>query len=209
MKKAIRYIVVLFLLAVVAYNSVYFRKLDAVMAGTTSFNASKYAVLFWDKKLTPALVNAVEIGELLSLLQSDKKKAFTDHSHALGIGNIKYFLVKAQGKVKSVDENQVVVQVVSTFQKPEVNLATEYIFGNAVRDASGTIDINEFANSMDFNNVAAEINKIIREKIIPPFKAKVKTGDQIEFVGAIELNKEHLNLSKLEVIPISLKIKGE
>ncbi len=209
MKKIIKCIAVFLVIATVIYNSIYFKKLNEVKAGTTSFNASKYASAFWDKKLTPALAKSIEIGQLFTLLKTDKEKAFTDHSHALGIGNIKYFLVKGTGNVVAVEENVVTLQIKSTFQKPEVNLATEYIFGNAVRDASGTIDINEFANSMDFNNVSAEINKIIREKVIPPFKSKVKRGDTITFTGAIELNQLHLSLNNLEVIPISLTIKSE
>jgi len=207
MNKTIRFTVFLLVIAVVAYNSVYFKKLDEVKAGTASFKASKYAANFWEKKLTPALAKSVEIGQLLSLLKAEKEQAFADFSHALGIGNVKYFLIKGKGKVESVEENEVLVQIESDFQNPEIRLATEYVFGNAVRDASGTIDINEFANSMDFNNVSAEINKIIREKVIPPFKSKVKKGDTVEFTGAIELNKEHLDLNNLEVIPIDLKIK--
>lgn len=209
MKKTFRYIIFFLLVAVVAYNSVYFKKLDEVKAGTASFNASKYAAAFWEKKLMPALAKAVEIGGLFSLLEADKEKAFAAYSHALGIGNIKYFLVKGKGKVVLVDENRVVVQIDSDYEKPEISIATEYVFGNAVRDASGTIDINEFANSMDFNNVSAEINAIIRQKVLPPFKSKVKKGDLVEFSGAIELNKEHMKLEKTEVIPVRLTISDQ
>jgi len=66
------------------------------------------------------------------------------------------------------------------------------------------ININEFNNTMDFNNVSAELNKIIREKVLPAFKQKVKKGNSIEFTGAIELNKEHLDLSNIEVIPVEI-----
>jgi len=41
---------------------------------------------------------------------------------------------------------------------------------------------------------------------LPSFKSTVKKGNTIEFVGAIELNKEHLNLQKIEVVPIEIKI---
>jgi len=206
MKKTIRYVASLVLVAVVAYNSVYFKKLDEVKAGTASFDAAKYAAEFWTKKLPPHTTKAIKIGQLLTLLQTDKDKAFADYSHALGIGNVKYFLVKGSGTVQTVEENQVLVKIESEREKPEVIVATEYIFGNAVRDASGEIDIDEFTNSMDFNNVSAEINKIIREKVIPPFRSKVKSGDKIDFIGAIELNKEHLSTRSIEIIPVSLKI---
>ena len=207
MKKMVRYGVFLLIFAFLAYNSVYFKKLDEVKAGTASFNARKYAEDFWIKKLTPALEKSAEAGQLLSLLRTDKDKAFKDHAHALGIGNIKYFLVKGTGKVTEVEENQVLIRLDSARSKPEMRIATEYVFGNAVRDASGTIDINEFSNSMDFNSVSSEINKIIREKVIPPFKSKVKKGDVVEFTGAIELNQEHLKLDNIEILPVSLKIK--
>ncbi|SKC04987.1 DUF2291 domain-containing protein [Dyadobacter psychrophilus] len=207
MKKMVRYGVFLLIVAFLAYNSVYFKKLDEVKAGTASFNAAKYAKEFWAKKLTPSLSKSAETGQLLSLLRTDKDKAFKDHANALGIGNIKYFLIKGTGKVTDVEENQVLFRLESGAEKPEMRIATEYVFGNAVRDASGTIDINEFSNSMDFNNVSAEINEIIRENVIPPFKSKVKKGDVIEFTGAIELNQEHLKLDNIEIIPISLKIR--
>lgn len=207
MKKTVRYGVFLLIVAFLAYNSVYFKKLDEVKAGTASFNAEKYAKDFWTKKLAPALTKSPETGQLLMLLRTDKDKAFKDHAHALGIGNIKYFLIKGTGKVTEVEENQVRIRLESEGEKPEMRIATEYVFGNAVRDASGTIDINEFSNSMDFNNVSAEINEIIREKVIPPFKLKVKKGDVVEFTGAIELNQEHLKLDNIEIVPIILKIK--
>lgn len=59
---------------------------------------------------------------------------------------------------------------------------------------------------MDFNNVSAELNKIIREKVLPPFKQQAKKGNTVEFSGAVELNKEHLKLSDIEVIPVETKI---
>jgi predicted lipoprotein len=206
MKKTIRYAIFLVTITFLAYNSVYFKKLDEVKAGTTAFDAENYAAGFWTNKLPAATLKAVEAGQLLALINTDKEKAFKEHANALGIGNIKYFLIKGVATVTEVNENKVAIQVVSAAGNPAMRIATEYIFGNAVRDASGVIDINTFSNSMDFNNVSAEINRIIREKVVPPFRSKVKKGDRIEFTGAIELNQEHLKLDNIEVIPVNLKI---
>ena len=203
MPKPIRYLLYVAVIALLAYNSVYFKKLNEVKAGTAAFDAAGYARDFWDKKLTPGLSKAVELTALTSLLKTDREKAFNEHSHALGIGNIRYFLVKSEGVVNEVNENEVKVAV----GENEVRIATEYIFGNAVRDASGAIDINAFTNSMDFNNVSAEINKLIREKVVQPFKTKVKKGDRVAFHGAIELNRGHLQVNDIEIIPISLQIE--
>jgi predicted lipoprotein len=203
MPKPLRCLLYALVIALLAYNSVYFKKLDEVKAGTAAFDAAGYAQDFWNKKLTPGLAKATELDALTTLLKTDKEKAFNAYSHALGIGNIRYFMVKGEGVVSHVDENEVKLETGGN----AVRIATEYIFGNAVRDASGAMDINAFTNSMDFNNVSAEINKLIREKVVPPFKSKVKKGDRVAFHGAIELNREHLQLNDIEIIPVSLQIE--
>ncbi|WP_420150314.1 DUF2291 domain-containing protein [Spirosoma sp.] len=207
-KNTLNYAVLLVLIAVVAYNSVYFKKLDEVKAsaGTTggsTFNAAAYAQKFWTEKLLPATSNAADLPTLTTLLKTDKAKGFDTYSHALGIGNIRYFLVKGEGKITSVGNDDVSVTLPSG---ETVKVATEYIFGNAARDASGLIKITEFDNTMDLNNVSAELNSIIRKQVVPSFKASAKPGATVKFVGAIELNREYLHLNNLEVIPISVEV---
>jgi len=200
--KTIKYIISLIVIVVVAYNSVYFKKLDEVKASkaATEFNAAKYAQTFWSSKLMPDLNKAIDLPQLTSMLSNDATRTFDSYSHALGIGNLRYFLVKGKGTITSINEDDIAVSLDSS--KQSITVATEYIFGNAVRDATGLININEFNNTMDFNNISAELNKIIREKVLPPFKQQAKKGDRIAFTGAIELNKEHLDLSNIEVMPV-------
>jgi predicted lipoprotein len=206
MKRALKYLTVIIVLAVLAFNSVYFRKLDQVKASSTSFDAKAYARKYFDKKLLPSLANATEINQLVAFLDSNKEQAFEKYGHALGIGNIRYFLVKGEGQVLSINENDVTVLATADTNKKAIRIATEFVFGNAIRDASGKIDINEFSNTMDFNSVSAEINKIVRAEVLPQFKSNVKKGDVVQFAGAVELNKEHLNVEGIEVMPVQLKI---
>ncbi|GAB4018575.1 DUF2291 domain-containing protein [Spirosoma koreense] len=206
MPKNLKYALLLVLIAVVAYNSVYFKKLDEVNASAgastgTKFDAAAYAQTFWKTKLLPDSAKATELTTLLPLLKSDKEKAFDTYSHALGIGNIRYFLVKGEGRITAVGDNDITVLLPSG---DVVKLATEYIFGNAARDASGLIRITEFDNTMDLNNVSAELNTIIRQKVAPILKATAKPGGSVRFIGAIELNQAHLHLENLEVIPIAV-----
>ena len=208
MAKRIKAILIVLFFGVVAYNSVYFKNLDEVKASKAvkDFDAGKYAQTFWDSQLMPALSTATDLDHLISMLSNDNEKTFDTYSHALGIGNLRYFLVSGKGTVMSVEPDFVTVSLDANVK---ITLATEFIFGNAVRDASGLININEFVNTMDFNNVSAEINKIIREKVLPPFKNSVKNGDEIKFTGAIELNKEHPELNNIEVVPIQLTISTD
>ena len=210
-KNTLKYAILLILLGFVAYNSIYFRKLDEVNATSGANATSKfdrnggpaaYANTFWTTKLLPASASsAIDLSTLISSLKTDKEKAFETYSHALGIGNIRYFLVKGEGKITAIGDNDVTV---SLPEGATVNLATEYIFGNAARDASGLIKITEFDNTMDLNKVSTELNTIIRNKVVPPLKTSAKHGNMVKFVGAIELNKEHLHLENLEVIPIAV-----
>src|SRR5215471_21076164 len=204
--KATKYIIIVVVIAVVAYNSVYFKKLDEVKASkaASEFNAAQYAQTFWNTKLIPNLNKAIDITKLSTKLSTDAAKTFNNYSHALGIGNLRYFLVSGKGTITSINEDD--ISVLPDSSKQSIAIATEYVFGNAVRDATGLININEFNNTMDFNNVSAEINKIIREKVLLSFKSNAKKGNKIKFVGAIELNKEHLDLSHVEIVPIEIKI---
>jgi predicted lipoprotein len=205
-KNIIKYLVSIATILLVAYHSVYFKKLDEVKAAQAAktFDAAIYAQKFWDDKLMPGLVNAVDVSTLLPMLAAGPAQAFANYSHALGIGNIKYFLVHAEGKVAAVDAVNITVAV-TALPGQQVKIATEYIFGNAARDATGLININDFSNTMDFNNVSAGINKIIRAKVLPLLK-EAKVGDSISFTGALELNKEHLNLVQIEIIPLAINI---
>lgn len=208
MKKLLKYGIGVIVVLLLAFNSVYFKKLSDVKTSSSIFDAKAYARNYFDNKLIPSIKDAVEINQLLSLLQNNKDQTFDKYSHALGIGNIRYFLVKGEGQVISVNENDVSILAKADTNQTHLRIATEFVFGNAIRDASGKIDINEFANTMDFNNVSAEINKIVRAEVLPQFKANVKKGDTVQFAGAIELNKEHLNVEDIELMPVQLKIVG-
>jgi len=188
------------------YNSVYFRNLDEVKAERAgkAFDAVQYSRMFWDTKLLTNLDKAVEAGKLIELLSTDPANAFETYSHALGIGNIRYFFVTGKGVVESIDPNGLTIKLEANKQ---IRIATEFIFGNAVRDATGLISMNEFDNTMDFNNVTEEINKIIRSQVIPPFLKNVKKGDVVEFTGGVELNREHLHISSIEVVPVQATIQ--
>jgi predicted lipoprotein len=208
LRKAFKYTLTVAALAVIVSNSVYIKRLDEVKASSLEgqFNATSYARQFWEQQLLPNLSRAIEVNQLVALLKTNPESTFEAHSNALGIGNIRFFLVQGQGEVAAINENDVTVVVGSAAGQREVRIATEYIFGNAVRDASGLIDINAFDNTMHFNNVSAELNTIIRMEVLPPFKASVQKDQVVTFTGAIELNQEYLNLEEIEVIPIALTI---
>jgi predicted lipoprotein len=205
MNKKLKYGIWLILLIIVAYNSVYFKKLDSMKAAKSgNFDAVAYAHNYLNKMLPAAAGNAVDIDQLLAGLKSSPQKTFDTYSKALDIGSIRFFLVKGKGKITNIDDSDVYLSTAGS--QSTIKIATEYIFGNAVRDASGLIHINDFNSTTDLNNISAEANKIIRQQIVPAFKAKAKKGDDVEFFGAIELNSSHPDIDDAEIIPVSLNI---
>ena len=207
MNKIIKYVLIIAGGLFILYNSVYFKPLDKVKAEAAAkiFDPKTYSQDFWHNKLIPNLNQAVELNTLMDLLNSNPEEAFEAHSNALGIGNIRFFLVQAKAKVDTINEDHVVLVLE---KDRSANLATDYIFGNAIRDASGQIDINEFTNTMDFNNVSTEINQLVVKNVLPEFISEVQRDDIINFHGAIELNQEHLQFDQIEIIPIQISIEN-
>lgn len=208
MKKLLKYLFVLIAILFIGYHSVYFKKLSEVNAAAShgKINIAQYTKTFWNKKLLPSLNKAVSITELMALLKADPEKAFSTYGNALGIGNLKYFMVKGEGKITKLDENDITVLSNGQSENVPVKIATEYVYGNSVRDASGLIDRNEFDNTSDFNEVSAGINQIIRDEVLAGIKNKAVVGAHMEYVGAIELNSKFLNLKDIEVTPVQLTV---
>lgn len=205
--KILKYLIILVVVLFTGYNSVYFKKLSEVKAGVANgkFNAEEYTRNFWDKKLMPSVNKAIEIKELIQLLKAKPEEAFKKHAHALGIGNLQYFMVKGEGQVSSINENDVELAL-NGGQNQRVRIAIEYVYGNAVRDASGLLNMNAFDNTAEFNEVSAGINTIIRSEVLPSFKKEVAVNYNVQFVGAIELNQKFLKLEDIEVTPVQLKL---
>lgn len=204
MKKRVKHIIGVFIAGVVIYNSLYFRPLDEKLAegNKTAFDAKSYVDEIWSINLLPAYDSSTDIIVLLDALKKNPESGFTQKGQALGIGNIGYFKAQGEGTVLSVNENNVLLKVGGQI----IEIETEFIFGNAVRDASGLIKVNDYDETADFNSISESINDKIRKEVIPDFRQEVEKGSSVNFKGAIELNKAHLKLSQPEVIPVTLQI---
>ena len=207
MKKLIKYTLLLLVIALVGYKSVYFKKLSEVnKTASAKFDAIAFSKKLWDEKLPAKLAGTINLVDLIAALKTNPVDAFAKHSNAMGIGNYRYSLVKATGIITAVNEDEITIRVEGRDSILQINLATEYIYGNAIRDASALVDIKDFSNTTDLNNISEELNKTVRTTVLPEFKKQVKEGDKIEVTGAIEFNKEHINFKDLELIPVRVKI---
>jgi predicted lipoprotein len=208
--KIIKYVLTIVLIVFVAYNSVYFRNLDEVKAvsPSNSFNPKTFASDFYKNKLLSRADSAVDLDVLISILKSQPDEAFKKHSNALAIGNIRYFLVSGEGIIHSISDDAVALELKGDSGGTNVNIATEFVYGNAIRDASGLMNLNDFTNTAEFNSISESINEIIRKEVLPSFIRDAKAGSKVKFTGAIEMNQKYVDVNVIEVVPIELSTQN-
>jgi predicted lipoprotein len=207
MNRYLKYLLLIVVIGLVAYKSVYVKKLSEMKAVTDEkFDAISFSKKLWEEKFPTKISNAVELAIFIKAAQANPVDAFSKYTNALGIGNYRYALIKTEGIVSDINEDDITMQVELDDSLMTVRLATEFIYGNAIRDASGLVDIKDFPNTMDLNNISEELNKMVRKTVLPPFKKAVKKGDTVLVTGAIEIHKEHIKWNELEIIPVQLQI---
>ncbi len=207
MNKPVKYIILVAVIGLLGYKSVYFKNLSDVKNNSAvKFDAAAFAKKLWDEKMPARIDNAIDLSQLIQEVTAVKDSGLLKHSNALAIGNYRYALVKALANVTVVNDDEVLIQIPLKDSVIHAVLATEYIYGNAIRDASGLVDVKNFPNTTELNSISEELNKIIRVSVLPSFKSTVKKGDKLNITAAIEINKEHINWSGIELIPVRLQI---
>lgn len=207
MKKKLKIISGLLLVLILLWFSFDLRPLDAFNATQKpeKFDVKNYVNAFWTDSLPVSVAKATEIGDFYRDVENNSLAALKKSGRKLGISKTYYCFLKGNGIVESIENEYVIV---STVQQQKIRIATDFIYGNAVRDGSGKVDINTFLNMTDFNNVSVAINKLVKEKVVIPFKKKVQLGQQIIFTGAMELHSDKINVSEAILIPVSVQLSN-
>jgi predicted lipoprotein len=205
MKRVIKYIIGTIVVIGILYLSADIRKLDVRDSEKTSatFDPDKYSNEFWETKLPVCIDKAISITELKQMLSKGPEKAFNNYAHKLGISKTFYFFIKGTGKIRNINEEKINVTV---NENTQVDIASLYIFGNAIRDGSGMVDINRFLNMTDFNKISVLLNKRVKKEIVAPMIEKAKPGMTIEFVGAAEINSEEIKADLISIIPVKITL---
>lgn len=208
MKKPIKYLAAVLVVIIVLVLSFDFQKLDEYKATHTvkAFSANEYALDIWENKIPAVIEEAPEINALIDMLSSNRDQAFENYGQKLGISATWYFMTRGEGVIDSVEEEVLRVRI---SDRREVSVATGFIFGNAVRDGSGVVDIDEFVNMTDFNNVSVAINNLVKGEVVPLLKERARPGMRLEFAGAFELNEETGDLDEIRVIPVTATLTDE
>ncbi|MHC4165928.1 MAG: DUF2291 family protein [Planctomycetota bacterium] len=214
MKKVCKYSLAAAILVFLLWQSVYFKDLKEVREQRRrgAFNAAEYAGDFWLNQLPEVLEEAVDIKELIELFKTNMPDAIERYGKAPGVSRVYAYLLKGEGTILSVEGDGLSVSVGEPQTNPDAVIETgSYIPGNAVRDASGLVDVSSFSDTMKFNEIGSEINKIIVKDVIRAFLNKEPAvGGILKFVGATQVAQdtfEEDSLQLVRIVPIKLELE--
>lgn len=167
------------------------------------FDAADYARKFWNDVTESGIAGIPDLTLVIKTLHEDPKRGFESFGKKLGISKINYFMVRGSGKIEKVAEDYVELSVDPNLR---IKIATDFIYGNAVRDGSGRVNIDDFLNMTDFNAVSVAINKLVRERVVARLRNSAVPGRWMEFAGAFEISEEQPDIAEVLIIPIAAKI---
>ena len=206
-KKYISLFVTSVIVATVLYNSVYFQKLDMrrEKEEVKKFNSKEKAEYFWETKRDEVLESATDLKAFDTQLTANHEKLIDQYGKSVGITSIFSFLVQGYAKYTPTESGKIPLNI--SHSRFNYLLRTKFIFGNAARDASGFFKIDDFENTMDFNAVSTELNKLIITRVITKLDS-LSAGRTIKFYGALEINSENIP-KEIEIIPLKIEAVDE
>lgn len=171
------------------------------------FHAARFVEQFWNETLLKSLDKAIRAEVLLPSIRSDPAAARKAHARQLGLSESYIYFVAGRGHVLAVADGEIALAVTSGATNAEIALLTGLVFGNAVRDGTGLLDVNDYPNSQDFNDISAELNKLIETHVLPKLRERAKVGATIRFAGCAEVADESADLQPLKLIPIQAEVE--
>lgn len=182
-------------------------KTAAAEKAAATFNAPQFAEKFWTSRLPAALAQAVPAGVLLPAIQADAAAAKKKFARSVGLSDGYFYFVAGTGRVVAVTDDAVSLAVTAGAAQPEVALQTGLLFGNTIRDGTGLLNVNDYPDSQDFNDLSAALNHLVETRVLPELHAQAKVGAKISFVGCAEVDDEATDLHPLRVVPIQAEIQ--
>jgi predicted lipoprotein len=168
---------------------------------SAALDVREYAQRFWNEKLVPASSQAAEAGTVAAELARDPELAAKKYGRRSGLGGNALYFIRGTGRVRSSDRKGVRLAFEGHDQIP-VLLPSGPLFGNALRDATGLLNVKDFS-SFDFNALSTELNRIAETQLQPALERAV-VGKQLRFVGCAEASGDSGKL-QLKVVPISIE----
>ncbi len=188
--------------AVILALSIRIERLDT--RTTTTFDPTRQVEQFWTEQLPKLLAgDRVVDAELFDAEVKNNRQLLIDrYGLTLGIGAPYSMLLGGVFRLEQLDEE---LAVLKSDGGATLSMRTAYIFGNTVREATGAFSIDDFENTMDFNHIAMELNRMVSERVIQPATEWLKEGARLRIIGAIDIPIMGQADEHFEVIPLLIQ----
>ena len=135
---------------------------------------------------TPTEIQAKAIDIALVAEAADKDIVAAGAQYGRDLGNKSFvFAVKTTAKVKSVDENFIVLDVPGASAQDTFNIPIGLaLSGNPLRDVTGKITFGDFYDQTQYQDAASALKDLVRSTIIDKLDLKSLPGKTLEIYGA-------------------------
>ncbi len=177
-------------------------------AANETFDPAATAAKLWSGELRAAAQRAADAAAVVSAIRADPAAARQKHARSVGMGTAYYF-VRGSGKVVARDRSFIRIALDGP-QPAIVALRIGPIFGNAVRDGIGLLDVNQVPGLHEFNALAAELNKRVESEVLPALREKADIGAVVTFAGCAEAPESVPVADEpvLRIVPVMAEVRG-
>jgi predicted lipoprotein len=182
-------------------------KTAAAEKAAATFNPAAFAEKFWDEQLLKSFDKAVKADELLLAIQVNAAEAKKKFARSVGVSESYTYFISGTGRVIAVGDDEISLTVTDGATNAEVSLQTGLLFGNAIRDGTGLLNVNDYPNSQDFNGISEALNHIVETRVLPKLHGRAKVGAKINFTGCAEVDDESTDLKPLKLVPIQAEVQ--
>jgi predicted lipoprotein len=173
---------------------------EASQAG--AFEPADYAAEHFDDDIVPAITeDATELPVLLEALEGGADEA--DYGNSAGSSSAYSFPVTFTGVAGTPAGSILPVTVDGLPEGVVVQVQIgPAINGTAIRDATGTVNFNDFTNQLEFQEVATEFNTLVKEQVLADVDPATIAGKTLTVTGAFT----RVNPALVSVVPVSLEV---
>lgn len=152
------------------------------------FSPKTYAEAKFESIIMPAIIDrATDLVPMSKAISKDKAAAATEFGMVSGSSAPVYSAVftGVAGEVSADGLLPVAVPGVPSDIKVLVQMGPA-INGTAIRDATGLVNFPEFTNQIDFQNVGAELNSQVKEKVLDGLTASDMNSKTVTVTGSFQ-----------------------
>jgi predicted lipoprotein len=142
-------------------------------------------------------------------MRADPAGAKKKYSHGGGLGSEYFYFISGEGRVVATNDDGIALSVSGPSTNADVVLQTGLIFGDAIRDGTGLLDVNEFPNSQEFNDISTALNHIVETQALPATRQQAHPGGKIRFTGCAQVEDDGSELLPLKVVPIACRLEAD